>query len=75
MDTRSGPYIDYLISIAHDIFVMFDNYDRISEIYQLPQIVEEETAITRMESDGWFIEDISDSFEPRPYLGRETDSL
>lgn len=75
MDTRSRSYIDYLISISHDIFVMFDNYDRISEIHQLPQIVEEETTITRMESDRWFIEDIGNSLKSRPYLGRETDSL
>lgn len=54
---------------------MFDNYDRISEIHQLPQIVEEETTITRMESDRWFIEDIGNSLKSRPYLGRETDSL
>lgn len=75
MDTRSGSYINYLISISHDIFVMFDNYDRIPEIHQLPQIVEEETTITRMESYRGFIEDIGDSFEPRSYLSCEPDTL
>lgn len=75
MDTRSGSYIDYLVSIAHDIFIMFDNYDRISEIHELPEIVEKKTAITRMESDGWFIENIGNSLESRTHLCCQTNPL
>lgn len=75
MDTRSWSDINDFISISHDIFVMFDNYDRIPEIHQFPQIVEEETTITRMEADRGFIEDIGNSLESRPYLGRESDTL
>lgn len=41
MDTCSRSYIHYLISISHDIFVMFDNYHCVSEIHQFSQIVEE----------------------------------
>ena len=75
MDTCSGSDINNFIRISHDIFVMFDNYDRISEIHELSQIIEEETAITRMKSNRGLVENIGDSFESRPYLGRESDAL
>mgnify|MGYP001413852388 CR=1 FL=1 len=75
MDTGSGSDIDYLISIPHDIFVMFDNDNRVPEIHQFSEIIEQETTIPRMETDRGFVEDIGDSFESRTHLCRETDSL
>lgn len=75
MDTRSGSDIDYLISISHDIFVMFDNYHRVSEVYQFSQIIEEESAVSWVESDRRLIQDIGDSFESRTHLCREPDTL
>ena len=75
MDTCTWSYIHYLISIPHDIFVMFDNYHGVSEIHELSQIIEEESAVSGMESDRWLIQDIGDSFKPRTHLGCKPDSL
>lgn len=75
MDTGARSDIDYLISISHDIFVMFDNDNSVAEIHQFSQIIEEEATIPWMETNRWFVEDIGDSFESRTHLCRETDSL
>ena len=75
MDTSARSYIDYFISISHDIFVMFDNNDSISEIHELSQIIEKQTTISRMKSDRGLIEDIGDSLKSRSHLCRKSYSL
>ncbi len=51
MDTCTWSYVDDLISCSHNIFVMFDNYDRISEIDEFSQIINKETTISWMKPD------------------------
>lgn len=75
MDTRSWPDIHYLISMSHDIFVMFDDDDGVTEVDELSEIVDEETTITWVKSDRGFIEDVGDTFESSADLSRETDTL
>lgn len=75
MDTSTRSDINYLISISHDIFVMFDNDNRVPEIHQFSEIIEEETTIPRMETDRGFVEDIGDSFQPSAHLGCQTNPL
>lgn len=75
MDTSTRSYVDYLISISHDILVMFDNNDSISEIHEFSQIIEEEPTVPRMETDRGLIEDIGDSLKSRTHLGRKSYSL
>ena len=75
MDTSTRSDINYLISISHDIFVMFDNDNRVPEIHQFSEIIEEETTISWMEADRGFIEDIGYSFESRTHLRCQTNPL
>jgi hypothetical protein len=50
MDTRARTYVDYLISCAHDIFVMLDNYDSIAEIDEFTEIINQKSTISRMKT-------------------------
>jgi len=54
---------------------MFDNYNSIPEIHELSQIIEEQSAVSGMKTDGGFIQDVGDSLESRTHLGREPDTL
>jgi hypothetical protein len=54
---------------------MFDNYYCITEVDELAEVVDEETTITRMKTDGWLIEDIGDSLQSCSYLRCETNTL
>lgn len=75
MDSSPGTDIDDISTLVHDIFVMFDDYDTVSDSGESLQILDEHLIITRMETDGWLIEDIDDPLESRTYLCRESDTL
>ena len=55
-------------SAVHDIFVMFDNYDSISEIDELPKIVYEKPAVSRMETNRRLIKYIGNTLQSCTYL-------
>ena len=75
MDTCTWSDVYNLISCAHDIFVMFDNYDSISEIDELPKIVYEKPAVSRMETNRRFIKYISNTLQSCTYLCGQPYSL
>jgi 5-formaminoimidazole-4-carboxamide-1-beta-D-ribofuranosyl 5'-monophosphate synthetase len=75
MDTRSWSDIDDMIRLTHDLFIVLDDDNGISEIDELSEVVNEETTVPRMQSDGRLIENIGNSLEFCPYLRRETYAL
>lgn len=54
---------------------MFDNYDAVSDSRKAFEVLYEHLIVSRVKSYRWFIEDIDDSLEARPYLCCETDTL
>lgn len=64
----SGTDVEDIVGSFHDIFVMFDNDDTISHGNELLDILYKHSVVSRMESDGRFVEDIGDSLKFRPDL-------
>jgi hypothetical protein len=64
-----------MVGFSHDIFIMLDNDDGISNLRKRFKILDESAIISRMQTNRWFVKDIDDSLKPRTNLGRETNSL
>lgn len=75
VDAGARTDVDDLVRGAHDILVMLDNDDRVTEVHELTEVVDEEAAIARMETDRWFVQDIRDALQASSYLRREPDAL
>ncbi len=75
MDSCPWADVDDMVALPHDIFIMFDNDNRISYQRESLQIGDEHVIVTRMKADGWLIQDVDDSFQSRTYLSSEAYSL
>jgi hypothetical protein len=75
MDSGTRTYIDEIVTLSHDIFVMFDDDDGISDSSKALQVSDEHIVITRMETDRWLIENIDDTLESCSDLCGESDTL
>jgi hypothetical protein len=75
MDSGTWPDVDDMVTLSHDILIMFDDDDGIADIRQTLQIGDEHIVVTRMETDRWLIENIDDPLEPSSYLCSESYSL
>ena len=51
MDSGTRTNIDNMITLSHDVFIMFDNYNRIPYLRKSLQIGDEHIVITWMETD------------------------
>lgn len=67
--------IDDVVTLSHDIFIMFDYYDRIPYFRQFFEIIDEHVIVSWVKSDRWFIEHVDNSFKARSNLRRETNTL
>lgn len=63
MLSGSRSDIEYVVRRLHDIFVMFDDDDTISDRDQFLDILYEHSVISRMQSDRRFIENIRNPLE------------
>ena len=63
MLSGSRSDIEDIIGSLHDIFVMFDDDDTISDRDELLDILYKHSIVSRMQSDRWFIEDIRNPLE------------
>lgn len=75
MNSSSWTDIDDIVTLPHDIFIMFNHDHRISDFSQTLQVLDEHTVITGVKSDRWFIEDVDNPLESCPDLRGETDTL
>lgn len=75
MDTSTWTNVDNIVTFAHDIFVMFDNYDTISYSGEPFEIFYEHFIVTGMESDRWFIENVDNPLKSGTNLGSKADTL
>lgn len=75
MDSCSRADIDDVVTLAHDIFIMFDNYDTIANTCQTLQISDKHLVISRVESNRRLIEDVDNPLESCAYLRGEPYTL
>lgn len=75
MDSGTRSDIDDVVTLSHNILIMFDNDNRISDFRQTFQIGDEHVVVTRMETDRWLIEHIDDPLESCSNLCSKTYSL
>src|SRR6266851_1215243 len=67
--------INDMIRATHCFFIVFDNHERIPLRAQRSQGVEQAKIVARMQSDGWFIQNIKNTAQIRSELSRQADAL
>ena len=73
--TSAWTNIYNIVTFAHDILVMFDNYDTISYACEPFEIFYEHFIVSWMESDRWFIENVDNPLKSGTNLGSKADTL
>ena len=75
MHSSTRADVDNMITLSHDILIMFDNDNCITYLRQSLEIGDKHVVITRMEADGWFIKHIDDTLKTSSYLCCESYTL
>ena len=70
-----GPKVDHIVGGPNGVLVMFDDQDRVAEIAEFFQGLEEPVVVALVEPDAGLVEDIEHSDQSGPDLGREPDPL
>ncbi len=69
------PQIDDVVGLPDRVLIMLDHDDRIAEIAQIHQRVEQPLVVALVQADRGFIEDIHDADQARPDLARQPNAL
>ena len=72
---RFGPHIDDLIGAPHRLHIVFHNQQRISEIFEAIQGLQQPLGITRMQAHRWLIQNVDTSGQTAAQLRSQTDTL
>ena len=75
VDARAGADVDNEVRRAHGVLVVFDDQNRVSQIAQTAQRIEELVVIPLMKADGRLIENVENAHKARANLGCKPDSL
>ena len=75
MHAGSRPEIDDIIGLPDRILVVLDHDDRIAEIAQIRQRVEQPLIVALVQADRGFIEDVHDADQARTDLACQPDAL
>ena len=73
--TGAGADVDDPVGGANRIFVVFDHDQCVAQALQLDQRFDKPTVVTLVQTDGWLIEHVEHTGQPRPDLRRQADSL
>src|ERR1700733_1077231 len=71
----AGTEIHDVICAAHSFFIVLDDEHSVAKIAQRFERTDQAIIISRVKSDGWFVENIEDAAQARSNLRRETNSL
>src|SRR5215211_2973420 len=71
----AGPEVDQMISLAHRFLVVLHDDDRVAEITELAERVEQTCVVTLVESDRWLVENVEDANQTRSDLRRQANAL
>src|SRR5690606_27355459 len=72
MPSRTGANIENIIRVEHHIFVMLNHHNRISNISQAFQRIDEFHIISLVQTYTRFIKDVQDPYKLRAYLSSKT---
>ena len=75
VNARAGADVDNEVRRAHRVLVVLDDQNRVSQIAQTAQRIEELVVIPLMKADGRLIENVEYAHEARADLGRKPYSL
>ena len=75
MDPGARAEIDDVIGAAHCCFVMLDNDERVPFCAQRGQRLEQPHIVARMQTNGWFIQDVENAAQIRAELRRQANTL
>ena len=70
-----GPKIENAVGGAHDIGIVLDHQDGVSQVAQVVQNLDQPMGIAAVQSDGRLIEDIQRPDQARAQRGRQLNAL
>ncbi len=71
----SGAKIQHMIGAADGLFVVFHHHQRIAALAQVPQCIEQQAVVARVQADGGLIEHVTDTAQVRAQLRGQAQSL
>ena len=71
----AGPDIDDPVGRAHHVFVVLDDDQRIADVAQALQRLDQSRIVALMQTDARLVEDVEHTHQARADLGREPDAL
>ena len=75
VDACARADVDDAVGRKHGVPVVLDDHDRVAEVSQGKERVEELAVVARVKADARLVEDIDDAGEPRADLRGEPDAL
>src|SRR5258708_2931629 len=72
---RARPQIEIVIGGAHDVRIVFDDQDRVSQVAQVMKNLDEPVRIARVQADRRLIEHVKGPHEARAERRRQLDAL
>ena len=75
MHARAGAQIDHMVGLADRVLVVFDHDDRVAEIAQIHQRVEQALIVALVQADRGLIENVHDADQSGADLTGEANSL
>src|SRR5438128_8568226 len=67
--------INDMLRATDCVFIVLDHDDRVAFTLQLLERVEQHPVVARMQTDGWFVENVTDAAQIRAELCRQPDPL
>ena len=74
-DAGAGAEVDEVVGGPHRVFVVLDDDDRVAEVAELGERVEQALVVARVEADRGFVEDVEHADEAAADLAGEADAL
>ena len=75
MNTRSGSHINHIIGQPNGILVMFHNQHGVAEIAQPDQCCQQPVIVALVQANGWLVQNIQHTCQPRSNLRGKADTL
>ena len=73
--TRAGAEVDHVVRAFDGLLIVFDHQHRIAQVAQLFQSLQQALIVSRVQADGWLVQNIQHATKLRPYLRRQANAL
>ncbi len=68
-------HVDDIVGTEYGLFVVFNDNERVAQVAQMLQRIDQPLIVPLMQSYGRFIKDVHDTHQRRSYLGSKPDTL